>query len=181
MFSLIALFSEHPYVYIATEALLHHKKYKKMKKKSTTFQFNVGDIVTINGDNEDFATLNIKQSQIQVYSIKAINNNGTITLADVWADVPLQYKEGVPIHSELAKQIYYDTVHARPYVPGKVYLQEDIYSRPHFMVTMAERLRNTPLWEGMQAEEFYFVHELQHWLIEHIGYSRICINFFWSK
>ena len=151
-----------------------------MKKKSTTFQFNVGDIVTISSDFKDFATLNITQSQIQVYPVWAINNNGTITLADVWADVPAQYIEGVPIHSELAKQIYYDTVHAHPYVPGKVFLQEDIFSRPPFIVTIAKRFLNTPLWEEMQNEEFHYVHELQHWLIEHIGYSRIGVNQFWG-
>ncbi len=147
----------------------------------TTPQFNVSDIVTISSDYKNFATLDITQSQIQVYSVKAINDDGTITLADVWADVPAQYIEGVPIHSKLAKQIYYDIVHARPYVPGKVYLQEDIYSRPPFMITMAERLRNAPLWEEFQSEDFQYVHELQHWLIEHVGYSRIRINYFWSK
>lgn len=143
--------------------------------------FKVGDIVTISRDYENFATLDITLSQIQVYPVKAINNDGTITLADVWADVPAQYIEGVPIHSELTKQIYFDTVHARPYVPAEVYLQEDIYSRPPFMVTMAERLRNTPLWEEIQSEDFQYVHELQHWLMEHVGYSRIRINHFWSK
>ena len=152
-----------------------------MTHKNTTSKFNVGDIVTISSDYENFATLDITLSQIQVYPVKAINNDGTITLADVWADVPAQYIEGVPIHSELAKQIYYDTVHARPYVPGKVYLQEDISSRPPFMVTMAERLHNTPLWVEMHAEKFHYVHELQHWLIEHVGYSRIRVNHFWSK
>jgi len=152
-----------------------------MTKQTTTPKFNVGDIVTISSDYKNFATLDIRPSQIQVYPVKAINNDGTITLADVWADVQAQYIEGVPIHSELAKQIYYDTVHARPYVPGKVYLQEDIYSRPPFMVTMAERLRNTPLWEEIQSEDFQYVHELQHWLMEHVGYSRIRINYFWSK
>lgn len=151
-----------------------------MTSKTTT-KFNVGDIVTISSDYEDLATLDITQSQIQVYSVKAINNDGTITLADVWADVPAQYIEGVPIHSELAKQIYFDTVHARPYAPAEVYQQEDIYSRPPFMVTMAERLRNTPLWEEIQSEDFQYVHELQHWLMEHVGYSRIRINHFWSK
>lgn len=151
-----------------------------MKNKTTTPQFNVGDIVTISSDYENFATLDITLSQIQVYPVKAINNDGTITLADVWADVPAQYIEGVPIHSELAKQIYYDTVHARHYELGKVYLQEDIYSRPPFMVTMAERLRNSPLWEEIQSEDFHNVHELQHWLNEHIGYSRIHINQFWG-
>ena len=148
-----------------------------MTHKNTTSKFNVG----ISSDYENFATLDITLSQIQVYPVKAINNDGTITLADVWADVPAQYIEGVPIHSELAKQIYYDTVHARPYVPGKVYLQEDISSRPPFMVTMAERLHNTPLWVEMHAEKFHYVHELQHWLIEHVGYSRIRVNHFWSK
>ena len=108
------------------------------------------------------------------------NDDGTITLAGVWPDIPAQYIEGVPVHCELAKQIYYDIVHARHYELGKVYLQEDIYSRPPFMVTMAERLRNTPLWEEMQAEEFHYVHELQHWLLEHVGYSRIRINQFWA-
>ena len=146
----------------------------------TTPLFNVGDIVTISSDYKNFATLDIRLSQIQVYPVKAIDNDGTITLADVWADVPAQYIEGVPIHSELAKQIYYDTVHARHYEPGKVYLQEDIYSRPPFMVTMAERLRNTPLWEEIQSEDFQYVHELQHWLIEHAGCSRICINQFFG-
>ena len=147
----------------------------------TTPLFNVGDIVTISSDYKNFATLDIRLSQIQVYPVKAIDNDGTITLADVWADVPAQYIEGVPIHSELAKQIYYDTVHARPYEPCKVYLQEDISSRPPFMVTMAERLHNTPLWVEMHAEKFHYVHELQHWLIEHVGYSRIRVNHFWSK
>jgi len=151
-----------------------------MTSKTTT-KFNVGDIVTISSDYKDSAALDIAQPQIQVYSVSAINNDETIALAGVWADVPAQYIEGVPIHSELTKQIYFDTVHARPYVPAEVYLQEDIYSRPPFMVTMAERLRNTPLWEEIQSEDFQYVHELQHWLMEHVGYSRIRINHFWSK
>ena len=150
-----------------------------MTSKTTT-KFNVGDIVTISSDYENFATLDITLSQIQVYPVKTINNDGTITLADVWADVPAQYIEGVPIHSELGKQIYFDTVHARPYEPGKVYLEEDIYSRPPFIVTMAERLRNTPLWEEIKSEDFQYVHELQHWLKVHYGYSRICINQFFG-
>lgn len=151
-----------------------------MTHKTTTSQFNVGDIVTISSDYKESVTLDITLSRNQVYPVRAINNDGTITLANVWADVPAQYIEGVPIHSELAQQIYYDTVHARHYEIGKVYQQEDIYSRPPFMVTMAERLRNTPLWEEMQPEEFHCVHELHHWLIEHVGYSRIRVNQFWS-
>lgn len=152
-----------------------------MINKTTTPKFNVGDIVTISNDYEDFAALDIAQSQIQVYSVKAINNDGNISLVGVWPDIPVQYIEGVPIHSELAKQIYYDTVHARPYVPGEVFMQEDICLRPPFMLTMAERLRNTPLWEEMQNEGIHYVHELQHWLIEQVGYSRIRINHFWCK
>ena len=148
--------------------------------QTTTIQFNVGDIVTISSDYEDFAVLDITQPQIQVYSVWKNNDDGTIRLSGVLSDIPLQYIEGVPVESKLAEQIYYDIVHARPYEPGKVYLQEDIYSRPPFMVTMAEILRNTPLWEEMQAKEFRYVHEMQHWLIDHFGFSRIFINQFWG-
>lgn len=148
---------------------------------TTTSKFNVDDIVTIASDYKEFAKLDIAQPQIQVYSVMSINADGTITLTSVFSDIPAKYIEGIPIESELAKQIYYDTNHARPYEIGKVHLHEDIYSRPPFMATMAERLGNTPLWEKMQAEEFHYVHELQHWLIEHIGASRICVNQFFGK
>ena len=148
--------------------------------KITKIQFNVGDIVTIARDCKEFAKLNIAQPQIQVYSMISVNADETITLAGVIPDIPAKYIEGVPIESELAKQIYYDTNHARPYEIGKVFLQEDIYSRPPLMVTMSERLHNTQLWKKMQAEKFHFVHELQHWLVEHDGYSRILVNQFWG-
>lgn len=151
-----------------------------MTHNKTTRKFNVGDIVTISNDYKEFATLDIDQPQIQVYSIWKINQDGTIHISGVWSDIPLQYIEGVPVESELAKQIYYDTNHARPYLPFYDFPKEDIYSRPPFMVTMEERLRNTPIWEKMQTEEFHYVHEIQHWLIEHYGYSRICINQFWG-
>ena len=151
-----------------------------MIDKTTKFKFAVGDIVTIISDFEDFAGLDFAQPQIKVYSVRAINTDDTVTLAGVWPDIPSKHIEGVPIGSELAQQVYYDTNHARPYVPGKVYPREDIYSRPPFMLTMAERFRNTPMWEKMQAQDFYYVHELQHWLIEHIGCSQICINQFWG-
>ena len=151
-----------------------------MNNEPTTQKFNVGDIVTISSDFKDFASLDFAQQQIQVYSVRAINTNGTITLSGVWPDIPAQYIVGVPIKSELARQVYYDANHARPSVPGKIYPREDIYSRPPFMETMARRFGNTPLWEAMQTEEFHFVHELQHWLIERCGYSRICINQFWG-
>ena len=145
-----------------------------------TSNFNVDDIVTIARYYKEFANLDIAQPQIQVYSVMSVNADGTITLSGVFSDIPAKYIEGVPIESELAEQIYYDTNHARPYEIGKVHLQEDVYSRPPFMVTMSERLRNTQLWMKMQAEEFHFVHELQHWLVEHDGYSRILVNQFWG-
>lgn len=145
-----------------------------------TSKFNVDDIVTIARDYKEFANLYIVQPQILVYSVMSVNADRTITLAGVFSDIPAKYIEGVPIESELAEQIYYDTNHARPYEIGKVHLQEDIYSRPPFTATMEERLRNTPIWKKMQAEEFHYVHELQNWLVEHIGYSRICVNQFWG-
>lgn len=151
-----------------------------MANKPTTRKFNVSDIVTISSDFKDFASLDFAQPQIQVYSVMAINTDGTITLAGVWPDIPSKHIEGVPIECELARQVYYDTNHARPYVPDKIYPRENIYSRPPFMKTMARRFGNTPLWEAMQAEEFHFVHELQHWLIERCGYSRIYVNQFWG-
>jgi hypothetical protein len=114
---------------------------------TTTFKFNVNDIVTIARDYAAFAKLDIAQPQIQVYSVMSVNADGTITLAGVFSDIPANYVIGVPIESELAKQIYYDTNHARPYEIGKVHLQEDIYSRPPFTATMEERLRNTPIWK----------------------------------
>ena len=147
---------------------------------TTRFKFNVNDIVTIASDYKEFAKLDIALPQIQVYSVMSVNTDGTITLAGVFSDIPANYVIGVPIESELAKQIYYDTNHVRHYEIGKMYLQEDIYSRPPFTATMEERLRNTPIWKKMQAEEFHYVHELQHWLVEHIGYSRICVNQFWG-
>ena len=151
-----------------------------MTNKKSKTMFNVGDIVTISGDFKDFASLDFAQPQIQVYSVRAINTDGTITLSGVWPDIPVQYIVGVPIESELARQVYYDTNHARPYVPGKIYPREDIYSRPPFMVTMEERFHNTTLWEKIQAEEFQYVHELQNWLLDHYGFCRICINQFWG-
>lgn len=151
-----------------------------MYNEATTSQFNVGDIVTIAGDYKKLANLDIAQPQIHVYSVMSVNADGTITLSGVFSDIPAKHVVGVPIKSELAKQIYYDVNQARQYEPGKVYLQEDIYSRQPFMITMTERLRNTPMWEQMQAEEFFFVHELQHWLIKHYGFSRICVNQFWG-
>lgn len=150
-----------------------------MTNKTTT-QFNVSDIVTISESYKEFANLDITQPQIQVYHVMSVNADGTITLGGVFSDIPIEHIKSVPIESELAKQIYYDTNHARPYVPGRLFLQEDVYSRPPFMKTMEERFGNTPLWDMMQAEEFHFVHELQHWLEEHIGYSRICANHFWG-
>lgn len=151
-----------------------------MTNKTTTTKFNVSDIVTIASDYNEFAKLDIAQPQIQVYSVMSVKADGTITLAGVFSDIPAKYVVGVPIESEFAKQIYYDTNHARPYEMGKMYLQEDVYSRPPFMITMVERLDNTPLWEKMQAEEFHFVHELQHWFVEHYGYSRILVNQLWG-
>lgn len=152
-----------------------------MTNKTTITKFNVGDIVTIASDYNEFAKLDIAQPQIQVYSVMSVNADETLSLAGVFSDIPTKFIEGVPIESELAKQIYYDTNHARPYEPGKVYLQEDIYSRPPFMATMEERLHNTPIWEKMQAEEFHYIHELQHWLKEHYSFSRIFINQFFGK
>jgi len=152
-----------------------------MTRKNETFKFNVGDIVTISRDYEGISKLDIAQPQIQVFSVMAINTDGTIKLAGVWPDIPTKYIVGVPIESKLARQIYYDTNHARPYEPGKIYPQEDVSLRQPFMNTMEERLGNTPLWEKMQAEKFHFVHELQHWLIDHMGASRIAINQFFGK
>ena len=108
---------------------------------TTRFKFNVNDIVTIASDYKEFAKLDIAQPQIQVYSVMSVNADGTITLASVFSDIPANYVVGVPIESELAKQIYYDTNHARPYEIGKIHLQEDVYSRPPFMVTMLLRQR----------------------------------------
>lgn len=152
-----------------------------MTNKTETTKFNVGDIVTIAKDYKDSTNLDFAQPQIHVYHVKSINADGTITLAGVLNDIPAKYIEGVPIESELAKQIFYDTNHARPYEPGKVYQHEDVYSRPPFMIKMAERLGNTPLWVKIQAEKFHYVHEMQHWLIEHVGTSRICVNQFFGK
>lgn len=151
-----------------------------MKNKKTTTKFNVGDIVTIASDYKEFAKLDIAQPLIQVYSVMSVKADITITLAGVFSDIPAKYVVGVPIESELAKQIYCDTNHARPYEIGKVYLQEDVFSRPPFMVTMSERMHNTQLWMKMQAKEFHFVHELQHLLVEYYGYSRILVNQFWG-
>lgn len=150
-----------------------------MNKK--TCKYNVLDIVSIAKEYKDSANLVFAQSLIQVYSVMAVNTYGTIKLAGVWPDIPTKYIVGVPIESKLARQIYYDTNHARPYEPGKIYPQEDVSLRQPFMNTMEERLGNTPLWEKMQAEKFHFVHELQHWLIDHMGASRIAINQFFGK
>ena len=153
---------------------------KIMTDKTKNSEFNVNDIVTIAKDFKNLANLDFAQPQIQVYYVMAINTDDTITLAGVWPNVPAKYIEGVPIESRLSRQIYYNTVHARPYLSGCVYLQEDIYSRPPFMTTMAERFGNTSLWIAMQAVKFHFVHELQHWFVEHDGYSRILVNQFWG-
>ena len=152
-----------------------------MKENKKTSKFNVGDIVTIAKDYKDSANLDFAQPQIHVYYVRTVNADGTITLAGVLNNIPAKFTKGVPIESELVKQIYYDTNHARSYGPGKVYQHEDIYSRPSFMTTMAERLGNTPLWKKMQAEEFHYVHEMQHWLTEHMGCSRISVNQFFGR
>lgn len=149
-------------------------------KQEKFSKFDVANIVTISGNFKDFASLNFAQPQIHVYSVRNINKDGTITLAGVWPDIPVKHIEGVPIEGVLSGQIFYDTNHARPYVLGKVYPREDIYSRPPFTVTMEERFRNTNLWEKMQAEEFQYVHELQNWLVELYGFCRISINPFWG-
>lgn len=150
--------------------------------KQTFSKFDVGNIVTISKDYKEFANLDFAQPQITVYYVRTINKDGTITLAGVWPDIPAQYIEGVPIECDLSGLglVYYDTNHARPYVPGKIYPREDIYSRPPFMVTMEKRFRNTKLWEKMKAEEFHYVHELQNWLVDNYGFCRICINQFWG-
>ena len=77
-------------------------------------KFNVGDIVTIAKDYKDSANLDFAQPQVHVYSVRIVNADGTITLAGVFDDIPAKYIEGVSIDSELSKQIYYDTNHARP-------------------------------------------------------------------
>lgn len=147
-----------------------------------TVQFNVGDIVTIAKDFKDSANLEINQPQINVYTVSAVNADGTISLNGVWDEIPAKYIVGVPVDSELAKQIYYDTkLHARPYIPGKVFPNEDIYSRQPFMITMEKSLRNHPKWEEFQAQNFHFVHELQHWLIEQMSDDGIRINQFFGK
>ncbi len=152
-----------------------------MINKTTTSKFNVGDIVTIARDYKEFAQLDIAQPQIQVYSVMSVNADRTITLAGVFSDIPAEYVVGVPIEGELSMQIYYaPELQARHYVLGKVKQQEDIYSRPQFMTTLSERFHDTCLLEKMQAAEFHFVHELQHWLKVHYGYSRICINQFFG-
>ena len=151
-----------------------------METKAKSFKFNVYDIVTISRDYKKKANLVISQPQFQVYEVMAVNPDDTISLEGVWPNIPQQYIEGVPIKSNLVQQIFYDTNHARHYEPGKIYEQDDIYSRPYFMKTMEERLRNTSLWEDLQAEDFFYVHELQHWLTKHYGYSWICINQFWG-
>ena len=151
-----------------------------MTNKTTTTKFNVSDIVTIASDYKEFAKLDIAQPQIQVYTVMSVNADETLSLAGVFSDIPTEFIEGVPMESELAKQIYYDTNHARPYEPSKVYQKEDVYSRPPFTTTIEERCSNTPMWEKMQIEEFHYVHELQHWFVEHDGYSRILVNQFWG-
>ncbi len=151
-----------------------------MSKLKSKRKFDVGDIVTIAKDYKDSANLVFAQSLFQVYSVMVVNTDGTIKLAGVWPDIPIKFIEGVPIESELAKQVYYDTNFVRPYEPGKVFVQECIYSRPPFMATMEERFLNTPMWGEMLAEEFHYVHELQHWLKKHIGSSKLCINQFWD-
>lgn len=98
--------------------------------QKTTSKYNVGDIVTIAKEYKDSANLVFAQSLIQVYSVMAVNTDGTIKLAGVWPDIPIKFIEGVPIESELAKQIYYNTNYVRPYETGKVFVQECIYSRP---------------------------------------------------
>lgn len=112
-----------------------------MTIKQLSDQFNVGDIVTISRDYEGISKLDIAQPQIQVYSVMAINTDGTIKLVGVWPDIPTKYIVGVPIESKLARQIYYDTNHARPYEPGKIYPQEDVSLRQPFMNTMKKKIR----------------------------------------
>lgn len=150
-----------------------------MKHKSAT-RFIINDIVTISENYKEFENLEIAQPQILVYYVMSVNADGTITLTGVFPDIPNEYVVGVPIDSEFSKQIYYDTNHARHYEIGNVSLQEDIYFRPPFMTTISEILHDARLWEELQAEEFHYVHELQHWLEENYGYSRIRVNQFWG-
>lgn len=146
-----------------------------------TSEIKVGDIVTIAKDYKDSANFDINQPQINVYTVNSVNANNTISLDGVWAEIPAKYIEGVPLNSKLTKQIYYDTkLHARPYEPGKVYQNENIYSRQPFMVTMEKSLVSTPIWEDMQTHKFHYVHEMQHWLIEHYSDNGICINQFFG-
>lgn len=151
-----------------------------MTNQTKASKFNAADIVTISTDYKNYATLDFAQPLINVYSVRAINNDGTIALVGVWPNIPVEYVKGVSVNSELVKQIYYNMNQTRLYVPGKVYQHEDIYSRPSFLTTMKERFSDTPMWEEMQKEEFHYVHEMQHWLIEHVGCSRICVNQFFG-
>jgi|GEM_PF-3659787 len=151
-----------------------------MTNKTATSKFNVDDIVTIAKDYKDSVNLDFAQPQIQVYYVMKVNVDATITLDGVMNDIPAKYIERIPIESELAKQLYYDTNQARQYEPGKVYQHEDVYSRPPFMVTMEETLGSTPLWEKMQAEKFHYIHEIQRWLIEYVDSSGICVNQFYG-
>ena len=148
-----------------------------MKKNSI---FRVYDIVTISSNYMSTIRLDIAQPLIKVYSIMSINADGTITLEGVWPNIPAQYIEGVPIKSELSNQIYYDTIHALPYEIGKVHIQEDVYNRPPFYITIKERFANTQIWNKLQSVKFHYIHELQHWFVDNLGYSRISINHCWG-
>lgn len=147
----------------------------------TNRKLDVGDIVTIAKDYKDSANLDFAQSQIHVYSVMAINADGTITLAGVWPDIPDKYIEGVPLYSELAKQIYYDkTFLGRRYEVGNVRNVENISARKPFMIIIEENMRSTPLWEAIKSGKFRFVHELQQWIEKNIAHDRIKINQFWQ-
>lgn len=153
-----------------------------MANDKTTFKFQKGDIVTITPDYRSSVKTFLSQPDFKVYEVMNINDDGTLKLDGVLTDIPVQYVEGVPLNSELTQQLYYDNIYmGRAYEVGNVCNVEDISARQPLMTTINENMRNTPMWEAIQSDEFYFVHELQHWIEKNVAHHRIRINQFWQQ
>ena len=148
----------------------------------TTFKFYEGDIVTITPDYRSSVKAFLSQPDFIVYKVMNIYNDGTLKLDGILTDIPVKYVEGVPLDSELTQQLYYDNIYMRRACEvDNVRNVEDISARQPLITTINESMRNTPIWEAIQSGEFYFVHELQHWIEKNVAHHRIRINQFWQQ
>lgn len=125
-----------------------------MEKKSSTI-FVKGDIVTYDIEYVKREKLDIDNPNIQAQIVREINDDGTILLGGFFEAIPSQYVLPIPIDSEIAKQVRYNEIKGPDH-------EEDIYSIPSFMDTLAKH----PIFEQLKAANLQYVHEVQHWLEE---------------